>query len=224
MSREGNIIFLGRRDHQVKISGHRIELGEIENQLLKYENINNCVVVDWEKDRGQKYLCAYIISEDIFDEEEIRKFLSLSLPEYMVPQYYERISSIPININGKVDKKKLQKPETKSKDNIVLPRTEMEKNVSMIWEEVLNISPISVKDSFMNLGGDSIKIVKIMSLISERFNLKIPYRDFLKYDTIEELTKFIIKNLRSLRKPNLLNKEFINIMSIIQTTNMKSFH
>ncbi|OXZ30879.1 hypothetical protein B9N55_09465, partial [Finegoldia magna] len=95
MSREGNIIFLGRRDHQVKISGHRIELGEIENQLLKYENINNCVVVDWEKDRGQKYLCAYIISEDIFDEEEIRKFLSLSLPEYMVPQYYERISSIP---------------------------------------------------------------------------------------------------------------------------------
>ncbi|OXZ30943.1 non-ribosomal peptide synthetase, partial [Finegoldia magna] len=193
MNRDGNIIFLGRKDYQVKIGGHRIELGEIENQLMKYEKVSNCTVVDWENDDGQKYLCAYIVSNEDFESEEMSKFLSLSLPEYMVPQYYERISSIPININGKVDKKKLQKPETKSKDNIVLPRTEMEKNVSMIWEEVLNISPISVKDSFMNLGGDSIKIVKIMSLISERFNLKIPYRDFLKYDTIEELTKFIIK-------------------------------
>ena len=202
MSREGNIIFLGRRDHQVKISGHRIELGEIENQLLKYENINNCVVVDWEKDRGQKYLCAYIISEDIFDEEEIRKFLSLSLPEYMVPQYYERISSIPVNINGKVDKKKLQKPETKSKDNIVLPRTEMEKNVSMIWEEVLNISPISVKDSFMNLGGDSIKMVKVLSEMTKILGIKISFKEFIKENSIEKIS-FLLERKTSNSKSNI---------------------
>ena len=206
MNRDGNIIFLGRKDYQVKIGGHRIELGEIENQLMKYEKVSNCAVVDWENDDGQKYLCAYIVSNEDFESEEMSKFLSLSLPEYMVPRYYERTDSIPVNINGKVDKKKLLRPEIEAEKNIILPRTDMEKNISRIWEDVLNISPISVKDSFMNLGGDSIKMVKVLSKMTELLGLKISFKEFVKENNIEKLSYLLEKKTSNLNKNIYLYK------------------
>lgn len=190
MNRDGNIIFLGRKDYQVKIGGHRIELGEIENQLMKYEKVSNCTVVDWEKDRGQKYLCAYIISEDIFDEEEIRKFLSLSLPEYMVPQYYERISSIPVNINGKVDKKKLQKPEIINMKSSKID-TEKEKEIVDIWKEILHMDNIGKYDDFFRIGGDSISALKVYAELIKKYQLNV--QDLYRYRNAYSLSKILKK-------------------------------
>ena len=109
MTEKGYIIFQGRKDYQVKISGHRIELGEIESRLLQHKSVRKCAVVDWEDENKKKYLCAYVVSDTEIDTEELSSFLGETLPEYMVPKFFERIEEIPLNLNGKVEKKKLVK-------------------------------------------------------------------------------------------------------------------
>ena len=107
MTEKGYIIFQGRKDYQVKISGHRIELGEIESRLLQHKSVRKCAVVDWEDENKKKYLCAYVVSDTEIDTEELSSFLGETLPEYMVPKFFERIEEIPLNLNGKVEKKEI---------------------------------------------------------------------------------------------------------------------
>ncbi|MCP4151240.1 MAG: amino acid adenylation domain-containing protein, partial [bacterium] len=109
---DGNIEFVGRKDFQVKIRGFRIELGEIENQLLKLEEIKENVVLAKEENPGEKYLCAYIvpaagIKNTISFNEELRKKLSGTLPDYMIPAHFVGLDKIPLTPNGKVDRKAL---------------------------------------------------------------------------------------------------------------------
>ena len=205
MNRDGNIIFLGRKDYQVKIGGHRIELGEIENQLMKYEKVSNCAVVDWENDDGQKYLCAYIVSNEDFESEEMSKFLSLSLPEYMVPRYYERTDSIPVNINGKVDKKKLLKPERTINCEIFKPETKKEREIIDIWSEILHISNINRYDDFFKIGGDSISALKVYAQLIKKYQVNV--QDLYRYRNANSLSRILKKKDAKIYFENL-KKEF----------------
>jgi len=190
---DGNIEFLGRIDHQVKIRGFRIELGEIESQLLKKENIQEAVVLAKEKRDREKYLCAYIMSREKLDVPELRGYLSSGLPDYMIPSFFVQVEKIPLNPNGKVDRKALPEPVLESKDNYAPPTDEIELKLVDIWSKVLNIdgASIGVDADFFELGGHSLKATIMASDIHKKMDVKIPLAEIFETPTIRELAGYI---------------------------------
>ncbi|NOQ27508.1 MAG: amino acid adenylation domain-containing protein, partial [Bacteroidales bacterium] len=183
---DGNIEFLGRIDHQVKIRGFRIELGEIESILLKHENIKESVVLAREEN-GDKYLCAYIVSKEGFSQEELRAYLLVQLPEYMIPSYIVGLESLPLNPNGKINRKALPSPQIKAGDDYVAPSTEIEEKLVKIWSEVLNIEneEISTNVNFFSIGGHSLKATILTGKIFKEIGVEFPLRDVFLHSTIK---------------------------------------
>jgi len=196
---DGTVEFLGRMDHQVKIRGYRIELGEIENKLLSHSDIKEAVVVVIEDNSGYKKLCAFIVGEKEpaaadLSPAKLREYLSKELPDYMVPTYYVHMDEIPLTANGKIDRKALNDSgkwsELNSGSEYVAPRNEKEDKIALVWQEVLKIEKISIKDNFFALGGDSIKAIQVSARI-QKYGYKLHIRDLLKNPTIEELEKCV---------------------------------
>lgn len=189
---DGNIEFLGRIDHQVKIRGFRIELGEIETQLVKYPSIKESVVVAKEGKDSDKYLCAYIVAEREVTISELRDHLSRELPDYMIPSYFVQLEKMPLSSNGKADRKALPEPNSNMNTGIeyVAPRNEREELLTNIWQEVLKVEKVGVKDNFFSLGGDSIKAIQVMSRLSQ-CGLNLEMRDLFAYPMIEGLSSHI---------------------------------
>ncbi len=193
---DGNIVFLGRIDHQVKINGHRIELEEIEKVILKQEVIDQAVVTA-KKEKENQFLTAYLLGNGPIDKREVRNTISKELPSYMVPSYYVEIDSIPINNNGKVDRDQL--PAVTALDLIVeeyiAPQTKEEKVLIEVLETVLNRSQIGVKDSFYNLGGDSIKSIQLVSRLRQQ-GYKLKIEQILNTPVLEELAQLLELEMR----------------------------
>ncbi|MFC2146042.1 phosphopantetheine-binding protein [Acidobacteriota bacterium] len=147
--------FLGRSDQQVKVRGFRIELGEIENQLLKYGEIREVVVVAGENKGGDKYLVAYVVSDSEIALPQLREYLLKVLPDYMIPSYFVRIDDVPLTATGKIDRKALPKPEVKTIKKYIAPRNKREALLVEIWSRVLGIEKetIGIDDNFFELGG-----------------------------------------------------------------------
>jgi len=164
---DGNIEFLGRMDDQVKIRGYRIELGEIEAQMLALPQIEQAVVIV-KKTAGDKILCGYYTEKETISVKEVQKWLLEKLPHYMVPSVFIPLKKFPLTINGKLDKQALPEPEFSYHKEYVKPETKTEQEIAMIWEEVLQISPIGVTEDFFELGGDSIKAILIISKLREQ--------------------------------------------------------
>ena len=186
---DGNIEYLGRIDHQVKIRGHRVELGEIESNALSYRNAVTSAVAEVKEHEGDKNLVLYYVSNAPIDKQELSKYLETKLPQYMLPAFYVELESIPLTNNGKVDRKNL--PEVSSKDLIkneyVAPVTEQQRILVEVCEQVLKHKSISIKDNFYNLGGDSIKSIQIVSRLRQYgYSLKVMH--ILKYPVLEELS------------------------------------
>ncbi|MCP4990315.1 MAG: amino acid adenylation domain-containing protein [Colwellia sp.] len=190
----GEIMFIGRMDDQVKIRGFRVEIGEIENHLLLIPNIDDVVVIDLLDKEGEVYLCAYVVSRENISINTLREKLSLTLPPYMIPSYFVFIDKIPLTSHGKVDKKAL--PDPKFTDEISPhhpgPETETEKKLAAIWEEVLGCKKIGVHDSFFDLGGHSLKIAKLASLIQKRMGVSLPFTAVFRNSTIRQLSQTIL--------------------------------
>jgi amino acid adenylation domain-containing protein/non-ribosomal peptide synthase protein (TIGR01720 family) len=189
---DGNIEFLGRLDHQVKIRGFRIELGEIETELLKYPFVKETVVVAKEGQGGDKYLCAYIVPEGELTITELRDHLFRNLPDYMIPSYFVQIEKMPLNSNGKADRKALPEPNSNISTGVeyAAPRNDMEESVVKVWQEVLKVEKVSIKDNFFSLGGDSIKAIQVLSQLSQS-GLNLEMRDLFQHPTIETLSSYI---------------------------------
>ncbi|QSW88372.1 amino acid adenylation domain-containing protein [Flavobacterium endoglycinae] len=191
---DGTVEFVERIDDQVKIRGHRVELGEIENHINAVNGVKHSVVAVKEKD-GEKSLVAYYVTDSVLDKKNIQSSLVKVLPDYMLPAYYVELKSIPLNINGKVDKKAL--PDVRDADLIkteyVPAESTEEKVLVSVWEEILKCNNIGIKDNFYSLGGDSIKAISIISRLKQKgYLLKIEY--ILKNPVIEDLAKFINQN------------------------------
>ncbi len=185
----GNIQYIGRKDNQVKVRGYRIELGEIEHYIGQYPTIKDTVVVTAQNEEDNKELVAYIVSDDIVNQSELRVYLSSRLPNYMLPHYFVPIDAIPLTSNGKIDSASLPNPYVnllKEDVSQVLPRTEEEKVLMATWELVLKHEGISVKDSFYNLGGDSIKSIQISSRLREQ-GYKLTITDIMAEPILELL-------------------------------------
>ena len=196
---DGNIEFLGRVDQQVKIRGFRIELGEIEMRLLNYPGIKEVVVLAQEES-GDKYICAYIVSDKEYGISELRESLSKELPDYMIPSYFVQLEKIPLTPNGKVDRRVLPKPEMNEEQHYVAPRNETEVKLVGLWAIILNIKSevISIDSNFFQLGGHSLKATILASRIHKELNLKLPLAEIFKNPTIRGLSEYIMGTVKNI--------------------------
>ncbi|WP_407884233.1 non-ribosomal peptide synthetase [Scytonema sp. NUACC26] len=195
---DGNIEYIGRIDHQVKVRGFRIELAEIEALLSQHSTVQQAVVIAKEI-AGDKRLVAYLIpqAETTLAISELRSFLKQQLPEYMVPSYFVVLDVLPLTPNGKVDRNALPDPDhtTLEVSAYVAPRNEVERLLSTIWLEVLNLEKVGVNDNFFELGGHSLLIVQLHNKLNNKLlgniNRNISVIDLFKYPTISTLAQYL---------------------------------
>ncbi|MGW4895990.1 amino acid adenylation domain-containing protein [Kitasatospora sp. NPDC004240] len=161
---DGTLETLGRIDNQVKIRGYRIELGEIEARLREHPQITDTVVTVRENQAGEKALIGYLVAGTAVDTAALRAELAEKLPEYMVPAAFVAIDAIPLTANGKVDTRALPAPDLEAftASRYTAPRTPLEERLAAIWAEVLGLPQVGVEDSFFDLGGDSIRAVRLV--------------------------------------------------------------
>jgi amino acid adenylation domain-containing protein len=181
---DGTLEFLGRLDGQVKIRGFRIEPGEIEAELRQHESVAECVVVARGNAPGETRLVAYVVGGA--EAEELREHLRKSVPEYMVPAAFVVLEQLPLTPNGKLDRRALPAPEhAGGADRYVAPRTPVEELLAGIWAEVLGVERVGVKESFFDLGGHSLLIMRLLAEVQATFDLEISIRTVFSMPTVE---------------------------------------
>jgi amino acid adenylation domain-containing protein len=193
---DGNVEFIGRIDYQVKIRGFRIELGEIETVLEQHPAVQQAVVLAREDVPGEKRLVAYVVpkQEQSPATRELSSFLKEKLPDYMVPTAFVLMETLPLTPNGKVDRRALKAPDpsvTVSQRVIVPPRYQLEFQLTKMWEEILGIEPIGIRDNFFDLGGHSLLVMRLISQINALCGKTLPLNTLFSTPTIEQLAKFL---------------------------------
>ena len=252
---DGNLVYIGRNDDQVKIRGFRIELGEIESKLSEYPGIEQCAVTVKKREKN-KYLAAYYTLQsssclhkassrqdaaasslqapgrDEF-QSTIRKFLSAKLPDYMVPTFFIKLKKMPLNTSGKIDRKALPKPDisTITSEAYTAPRNKQERKFCKIWQDILGIKRIGMDDNFFHLGGNSLMIVKMLSILQQEFEIKIEAEQVFTHPTIAAISSFIkSKNLKlhenvlnlAYKDFELAKKEIDNLPSVQKNVNAEN--
>jgi len=210
---DGQLEYLGRLDHQVKIRGLRIELGEIEAELLSQPEVRETVVVAQEGLNGSR-LVAYVVPQVgiELDTTILRERLGQRLPDYMVPGVVVMLDSLPLNANGKVERKALPEPNVEEGRKYVAPSTRAARKLAEIWQEVLGIKRIGETDNFFELGGDSLLSLQVMSRVQvlEEPQLNFKLFDLMQKPTIADLLG-VRKNTKVLPKGAImLNGECAN--------------
>ncbi len=192
---DGNIDYLGRMDHQVKLRGFRIELGEIETVLLAHPSVERTVVTVREDRPGEKRLVAYCVpnpGRDI-NHAELRAHVECTLPGYMVPAAFVTLDALPLTDNGKINRRSLPAPdwsriETGTK---TAPSDQLEVMLVRIWERVLAVSNIGVNDNFFDLGGHSLLAVRLLSEVEKVVGRKIALANLFRGSTVASLAKIL---------------------------------
>ena len=197
---DGNIQYLGRVDDQVKIRGYRIELGEIKNQLERFVGIKEAVVIS-KKDNEEQKLLAYYTSEEEIENKVLKRYLLSFLPDYMVPNHFISLERIPLLPNGKLNKQALPIPSIDQGD-FHGPTNEIEKILVKIYSDVLGIptETISTKISFFDLGGHSIRAIRVINAIRNTFSVDLSLREIFEMNTVEELSLKIGNEKKEIKK------------------------
>ncbi len=191
--RRGELEFLGRIDHQVKVRGFRIELGEIEACLGRHPTIAQAVVTA-RGEGGEKRLAAYLVArqgEAVPGISELRAFLQETLPDYMVPAVFVVLDVLPLNPSGKVDRKALPEPNAAASAEYVAPRGATEERLAAIWAEVLRVERVGAEDVFFDLGGHSLLATRVMSRVRQAFSVDLPLRRLFEAPTVAGLARAI---------------------------------
>ncbi|MCP4686919.1 MAG: amino acid adenylation domain-containing protein [Desulfobacterales bacterium] len=195
----GVVEYLGRMDNQVKIRGYRIEPAEIENRLLECEGVKEAVVLAGDYGSGGVELAAYVTGGEDLRVEEARARLKDKLPDYMVPAHFTRLDRIPLNQNGKVDKRALPIPDS-ARDPGEAPgaplETETEKRLAEIWERILERKGVGAEDDFFDIGGHSLKVTRMVALIQEEMGLEVSIGTIFKASTIRELARRLMDDAK----------------------------
>jgi len=216
----GQIEFIERADHQVKIRGYRIELEEIESVLNQYPVVKSSVVMVREDTQNDQRLVVYTVlhNEQPPTTNQFRQFLKNFLPEYMIPSNFIILDAFPLTPSGKLDRLALPNPQQYhhgSQESFVAPHDIVEQKLVSIWEDLLQVSPISIKDDFFALGGHSLQAIRLFSRIEQVFSKKLPLAMLFRNSTIEQLAN-IIRNKE-------WTGEWPTIVSIQPGTNKKPF-
>ncbi|MCH0538342.1 amino acid adenylation domain-containing protein [Streptomyces sp. MUM 203J] len=191
----GELEFLGRSDHQVKVRGFRIELGEIESVLARHPGVGRVVVVAREDRPGDKRLAAYLTPEGEAapDAADLRAAVAAGLPDYMVPSAFVVLDAFPLTPNGKVDRNRLPAPgrEETSAREYVEPRTATERALVEIYRDVLGVERVGVTDAFLELGGNSISALRVIMRLPEITDTEVPVAALFEGGTVERIARII---------------------------------
>jgi acyl carrier protein len=195
---DGEIEYLGRWDHQVKLRGFRIELGEIEAALNAHPGVRAAVVHVREDRPEHKRLVAYVVVEggeaSTNGSLDLRGFLARQLPDYMIPATFVLLDALPLTPSGKVDRKSLPEPDPLGRallNPFTAPRTPLEEELALLWREVLGVERVGVHDNFFELGGQSLLAMRLVSRVRERFRVEIPLKDLFHASTVAGLAELI---------------------------------
>ncbi|MFJ6674976.1 amino acid adenylation domain-containing protein [Actinosynnema sp. NPDC091369] len=185
---DGVLHYLGRADQQVKIRGFRVELGEVESVLAAHPAVAQVVVV-----ANEHRLVAYYVPDKPTTATELRDHTARVLPDHMVPAAFVALESLPLTVNGKLDRVALPAPERDAvtSGEYVAPRTETEEAIAAIWADVLGVGQVGVQDSFFTLGGDSIRSLHITSRTKAAFGVDLSPRDVLTARTVSALADLV---------------------------------
>ena len=191
---DGNLEFLGRIDHQVKVRGFRIELGEIERLLGQHRGVREAAVMVREDIPGDQRLVAYVVpaTEAALTASQLRNSLKAQLPEYMMPSAFVLMDALPLTTNGKVDRQSLPAPDSDRPELEVVyqaPQTELEQAIATIWQEVLHLDKVGIHDNFFDLGGYSLLMVQVHQRLLESSKRDISLVEMFEYPTISMLAK-----------------------------------
>jgi len=194
---DGCLVYVGRKDFQVKISGHRVNTDEIETMLLGISWIKEAAVVVRESIAGDTRLVAYLVfnSESDAMSGQIRDLLSQRIPAYMIPPTFVVLSALPLTANGKIDRRALPEPPPSRPDldkPFIAPRTDIEKKLAQIWSEVLELDLVGVDDDFFDLGGDSLLASRIVTRVNQHFHTETTVADFFGLATVAKLSRAIL--------------------------------
>lgn len=189
---DGNLVYLGRKDQQVKVRGYRVELGEVEAVLLKYPEVRQAAVLARGSPTGEGQLIAYLepMPGARPEPQDLRGFLSSQLPEYMLPSAYALLDALPLTPGGKIDRLKLPEPvkeDLPAAGDSLEPRDGLEFQLVQIWEELLGVHPVGIHDNFFDLGGHSLMAIQLFARMEERFARRLPLSTLFKTPTIAGL-------------------------------------
>ncbi|WP_291286915.1 non-ribosomal peptide synthetase [Flavobacterium sp.] len=190
---DGNIEFLGRKDHQVKLRGYRIELDEIENCLLQFSAALKQVVVAVKQLKGVDVLAAYYTGGEGIAKNEFKEYLQNKLPAYMVPQYYVAVPFIPLSPNGKTDKEALPAIDAgiETNNERIAPKGRIEKTLALIWKDILAVDTINATDDFFTLGGHSLKLGQLINKINEQLQVTVSFEKLFEYSVLRDQAELI---------------------------------
>lgn len=219
INENNEIVFVGRKDEQIKIRGYRVSLVEIEKMISMYPLIENALVVDYYDTNNKKKLCAYYIGENSITKKEIKEYLKKVLPSYMIPDVYIKVDEFKMTINGKIDKAVLPNPNQLNNEGdteYIEPKTETEKKLAEIWSEILNIKNISVEDNLFELGADSLSIIEFQTFAMSE-NLNINAQDIYINQTIKKIAQTIESQNSKIdpsdKKYSLINIEELKLIN-----------
>lgn len=199
---DGTLDYLGRIDEQVKVRGFRIELGEIETALRRHPAVKEALVVVDDATFAERRLIAYLVTDPATSpaNEELRRFLRKSLPDYMIPSGFINLEKFPLSPNGKLDRRALPKPERLNLEAdaaYVPPNTPIEEVLAEIWASVLGVERVGIHDNFLEVGGHSLMATRVMSRVRGTFQLEIPLRALFDAPTVNGLAEHVESAIRA---------------------------
>ncbi len=183
---DGNIEYVGRNDGQVKVRGFRIELTEVEKVIREYPNIKDATVAAFDAPGGGKFIAAYVVSDQKIDVEDMNRFISERKPPYMVPAVTMQIDKIPLNVNSKVDKRKLPKPEVQAED-MTPPENDTQRKIFDIVKGILGTDSFGIDSDLYSVGLTSITTIRLNVLLFDEFQVNIQIKDLKENSTVRKL-------------------------------------
>lgn len=200
---DGNLEILGRSDFQIQLRGLRIELGDVESALRQAPGVREGLVAARELSNGEPGLVAYVVLDqdeagsiipkgELLRTDAIRRFLQTKLPDYMVPAAFVPLEAMPLNVNGKVDRRALPAPNLGNVDTAyVAPRTPLEESLAELWATILGLEQVGINDDFFALGGHSLMAAQVIYRLQETLNLEIPISRLFERPTIAALAEYL---------------------------------
>ncbi|MGE7989461.1 amino acid adenylation domain-containing protein [Pseudomonas sp. NPDC089554] len=188
---DGELEYVGRTDHQVKVRGHRIELDEIEACLARHPQVREAVVLARDDRQRAKVLVGYVVTQA--SVEALREHVAEHLPAYMVPGAFVLLEKMPLNANGKIDRKQLPAPDfaAQSAARHVAPRTALEQQMADAWQELLGLERVGVEDHFFELGGHSLLATQLIGLVGKLTGKDLPLRVVFERPTIRGMAEWL---------------------------------
>ena len=199
---DGNVEFLGRNDHQIKVRGFRIEPGEIESALVRHPGLGQAVVLALAEDQqGNHRLVCYFTSSSVQvpTVSDLRRFLKTDLPDYMIPVIFVMLDELPLTPNGKIDRRALPDPGEaglKLTDQYIAPRNELERTIAEVWAKVLSVERVGIHDNFFELGGHSLAATRLIAQLQQALEIELPLRSLFEESTVAGLARHIERDER----------------------------